>query len=276
MKLNLYNKNYQLKLQKKTSFFFIDLVLIKAFLKKDIITNIVFKTRDKIKTTSIKKNKYNIKNFNLRFRYKKLLNKLVSNLTKNKPFLKKKLTKLCLNYFENLFFWFKNLDTITWSYCEYSPVLLGISSTNLKVQIKNLWNENKSNKLYNINFIFEKNLKILYLGVSFSYITNVFKGKRKIKNILLKPKYIFGFNKIKATLKHITIQIVKTQKKKQFLRLLDTTSIDNLTIKDTLNLNTRVNLSLANLLFDIKNSFFYKRKWAIFSKFYRLKAPMYF
>ena len=92
---------------------------------------------------------------------------------------------------------------------------------------------------------------------------------------MLKPRYIFGYDRVKQTLKNLSSQFLKTQRIKEFTRLLKN-SKNEITIKESLSLQSRMNWGLTNLLFDLKNSMFYKRKWNIFIKFYQKKAPMYF
>lgn len=117
---------------------------------------------------------------------------------------------------------------------------LGADFEFLLKKFNNLSLKDTKGSLNNISFLLELSVKYLYLGVGFSYITNIFKGKRKIKNIILQPKYIFGYDRMKQTLKNLSSQFLKTQRVKGFTRLVKD-SKNEITVKESLSLQSRLN-----------------------------------
>ena len=57
---------------------------------------------------------------------------------------------------------------------------------------------------------------------------------------MLKPRYIFGYDRVKQTLKNLSSQFLKTQRIKEFTRLLKN-SKNEITIKESLSLQSRMN-----------------------------------
>ena len=221
----------------------------------------------------------NLNKLNKPYYVKKTKQKLIffflTMLCKGRSKLLKRFLSSYLNYFDQL----SLISTSSLIYLTDKSIInyskfLGIDIHNLQTYYKEKLDEIKYGGLYNINPLLEKSIKQLYLGVAFDYITNVVKSKRKIKTTILKPKYIFGDKKKKHALKHLTNQILKSNKQKNLKSLLG--SNFDINIKEELNLKVRLNWSITQLFFNLNKSIFYKRKWSIFTKFYSAKAPMYF
>lgn len=209
-----------------------------------------------------------------------LFTQFIKSLSKGKARLSKKYTQNYLNYYSTLIRFSQN-SLHTNLTVNLSPTIIPYFfgcewdwlSAKLRQKQQDLIED--SSVLFNASWMIPQALKKLFLGVGFSYITNIVKGKRKIKNTILKPKFIFGNKRVKESLKHLTNQILKSPKMDNELNSLLSTHKESLNIS-SLSLQSRLNWTYTHLFFNFNESIFYKRKWAIFLKFYKTKAPMYF
>ena len=197
---------------------------------------------------------------------KEIINCLISSLSKGKANIFKKLYILFLTYYKellNYIFIINNsklynnlaLERFIYRYfCVEKDVFL--ERFNKFLYIKN-------GGLLNINTLINISVKSLYLNIGFFLTTNIKKGKKKLKEAKINSRHLFLRDKKRQAIRHIVKQILTNQ---EFT--FNNEKKDKDDYKNQPNLRLRLNWSLGELLFNTKNSIFYKRKWSIFYKYY--------
>ena len=197
---------------------------------------------------------------------KELINCLFSSLSKGKPNLFKKFYILFLTYYKellNYIFIINNNKLYNNLFLEKFIYRYFCVEKDIFIERFNKFLYIKNGELLNINTLINISIKTLYLDIGFFLTTNIKKGKRKMKEVKFNSRHLFLRDKKKQAIKHIVKQILTNQ---EFTFNNEKENKDE--FKNQPNLKLRLNWSFGELLFNTKNSIFYKRKWSIFYKYY--------
>ena len=198
---------------------------------------------------------------------KEIINCLISSLSKGRSSLFKKFYILFLTYYKellNYIFIISNNKLHNNLALEKFIYRYFCLEKNTFIERFNKFLYIKNGELLNINTLINISIKSLYLNIGFFLMTNIKKGKRKMKETKFNSRYLFLRDQRKQAIRHIVKQILTN---KEFTFNAEKENKDD-SKNHQPNLRLRLNWSFGELLFNTKSSIFYKRKWSIFYKYY--------
>ena len=239
--------------------------LVNKFIEKDKL-----KKEDKLK----KKDKFNKKNKNLLIlkNNKTIIANLVSYYSKGNSKLIKLFYKNFLSYYSEFLF-------LTNTMYKYDGVIDLLEADKKQVYLffgcdigvmfdmffKNI--HYKNGCIFNSNYLLNNAISELYISIRFLRVTNIQKLKRKVKTTTYQPINIFGKKEEREAIKNFANLLLKTDKISELGSMIPSELV---AINGALSIRTRLNWGYSNLLFNHKKSIFFKKKWSIFLKHYKL------